>query len=119
MSQVTEASQTPGPAESRPANGGPKTKARTPLAQATPDLEALGGLLDRVGQDQAAMQRLLAGRPSLDQLDAEELAKAKTILADRDSAEQLLQARLQDAPLPRPQATPTSAPPLATPTPIP
>ncbi|HXB96431.1 MAG TPA: adhesin, partial [bacterium] len=63
--------------------------------------------------------QLLAGRPSLDQLDAEELAKAKTILADRDSAEQLLQARLQDAPLPRPQATPTSAPPLATPTPIP
>jgi hypothetical protein len=105
------------------ATAGPGTQQKAepaaPTALATPDIEALGSLLDRLSLDQDSLGQLLAGRPSLDALDAAERSKAEAILADRDLTEQLLQARLQAAPLPIPKATPASARPLATPTPIP
>jgi hypothetical protein len=89
------------------------------VAVATPDFEALGSLLDRISLDQLEVAQVLAGRPSLDRLDAAERSKAQAILADRDAAEQLLQAQLQSAPLPLPKSTPASSIPLATPTAIP
>jgi hypothetical protein len=110
-------SQVPAPAKNL--KGGAVGTVGPPAPKVTPDFEALGTLLDRLNQDQESLRLILAGRPSLNALDAPERAKAEAILADQDTAEQLLQARLQAAPLPAPLATPASARPLATPTPIP
>jgi hypothetical protein len=110
---------TPAPDSTAPAAPASKGKQVALNPQATPDIEALGTLLDRLSLDQDALRQVLAGRPSLDDLNSSELAKAESILSDQDLAEQLLQARLQTAPLPVPKTTPSSARPLATPTPIP
>jgi hypothetical protein len=108
-----------GPAPSPVAAAAVKPGAVRPAAVATPDIEALGGLLDRVSRDQEALASLLAGRPSLDSLSTADRSKAEAILADRDLAEQTLLARLRVSPMPVPDYTPSSAGPLATPTPIP
>jgi len=99
----------------------PSAKAAPPLASAAhPDFAALGGLLDQLSKDQASLRQLLAQSPTgLAGLNAEQQLQVQALLKRQDATEALLQERLKTDPIPLPAATPSSAKPYATSTPLP
>jgi hypothetical protein len=80
----------------------------------------MGSLLDQLAQDQRALRALLAAHPGpIEALAGPDRAALLTLLKRRDATEELLQAQWGEHPLPQPAATPSSARPLLTPTPLP
>jgi hypothetical protein len=105
---------------------GPATAAPTPPPpgpaplRGTQDYAAMGSLLDQLAQDQRALRALLAAHPGpIEALAGPDRAALLTLLKRRDATEELLQAQWGEHPLPQPAATPSSARPLLTPTPLP
>ena len=99
----------------------PSAPLTPPLAShASADYAAMGSLLDQLAQDERSLRALLAAHPgAVEAWSPADHAQFQALLKRRDTTEELLQAHWGEHPLPRPAATPSSARPYATRTPLP